>query len=308
MSDMSQGPGWWIASDDKWYPPESHPGAVAARAAAAAEAEAGGAEAGGAEENGSLGTRAASWLPRPRRAPSTPSRFHPPPSVRPLPAPGSPNFGDAPPTATRRSAWPWVLAVVVILGLAVAALVVALTSNSGSGSRLHRLLSGRRLAPPSTSPFPGSGQAGILGHAVGGKDLTGTVVDGVSSVGVLIPGRWRCRPPSSPTREGSAVRRMSSTCPSTRGRPRDNCRTTKFVFYVTGTYGSEPVTASASHIQSDLQQSRTSQKVSFDGHVGSQPITGVVTATMEAGGGVTITGTVNTVPTALTARYLIRLH
>jgi len=26
---MSQGPGWWIASDGKWYPPESAPTAVA---------------------------------------------------------------------------------------------------------------------------------------------------------------------------------------------------------------------------------------------------------------------------------------
>jgi len=25
MSDVSQGPGWWIASDGKWYPPELHP-------------------------------------------------------------------------------------------------------------------------------------------------------------------------------------------------------------------------------------------------------------------------------------------
>lgn len=30
MSDSSQGEGWWIASDGKWYPPESHPDAVAA--------------------------------------------------------------------------------------------------------------------------------------------------------------------------------------------------------------------------------------------------------------------------------------
>ena len=29
MSDQSQGPGWWQASDDKWYPPESHPDYVA---------------------------------------------------------------------------------------------------------------------------------------------------------------------------------------------------------------------------------------------------------------------------------------
>jgi Domain of unknown function (DUF4389) len=26
MSDVPQGPDWWIASDGKWYPPESHPG------------------------------------------------------------------------------------------------------------------------------------------------------------------------------------------------------------------------------------------------------------------------------------------
>jgi hypothetical protein len=25
MSDKSEGPGWWIASDGKWYPPEQHP-------------------------------------------------------------------------------------------------------------------------------------------------------------------------------------------------------------------------------------------------------------------------------------------
>lgn len=26
MSDYSQGPGWWEASDDKWYPPDQAPG------------------------------------------------------------------------------------------------------------------------------------------------------------------------------------------------------------------------------------------------------------------------------------------
>ncbi len=25
MSDTPQGPGWWMASDNKWYPPEDHP-------------------------------------------------------------------------------------------------------------------------------------------------------------------------------------------------------------------------------------------------------------------------------------------
>ena len=34
MSDVSQGPGWWIASDGKWYPPELHPDYRAAAEAA----------------------------------------------------------------------------------------------------------------------------------------------------------------------------------------------------------------------------------------------------------------------------------
>src|SRR3954471_18323265 len=28
MSEASQGPGWWVASDGKWYPPEQAPGPV----------------------------------------------------------------------------------------------------------------------------------------------------------------------------------------------------------------------------------------------------------------------------------------
>jgi hypothetical protein len=38
MSDQSQGPGWWLASDGKWYPPETHPDYVAAAPAPAPEA------------------------------------------------------------------------------------------------------------------------------------------------------------------------------------------------------------------------------------------------------------------------------
>jgi len=29
VSDVSQGPNWWVASDGKWYPPEQHPNYVA---------------------------------------------------------------------------------------------------------------------------------------------------------------------------------------------------------------------------------------------------------------------------------------
>jgi hypothetical protein len=35
MSDTSQGPGWWLASDGKWYPPELWTGPLSARPAGA---------------------------------------------------------------------------------------------------------------------------------------------------------------------------------------------------------------------------------------------------------------------------------
>ncbi len=35
MSDKPEGPGWWVASDGKWYPPELHPSARDDRAAQA---------------------------------------------------------------------------------------------------------------------------------------------------------------------------------------------------------------------------------------------------------------------------------
>jgi hypothetical protein len=41
LSDTSGGPGWWQASDGKWYPPEQHPDARAAAATAVAAATTG---------------------------------------------------------------------------------------------------------------------------------------------------------------------------------------------------------------------------------------------------------------------------
>lgn len=34
MSDKSQGPGWWLATNGKWYAPEQHPDYVASPARA----------------------------------------------------------------------------------------------------------------------------------------------------------------------------------------------------------------------------------------------------------------------------------
>lgn len=37
MSDTQQGPGWWLASDGRWYPPELHPSAQPAAATVVAK-------------------------------------------------------------------------------------------------------------------------------------------------------------------------------------------------------------------------------------------------------------------------------
>jgi hypothetical protein len=39
MSDQQQGPGWWLASDGRWYPPEQAPGAVPGDPGLASSAE-----------------------------------------------------------------------------------------------------------------------------------------------------------------------------------------------------------------------------------------------------------------------------
>ncbi len=62
---------------------------------------------------------------------------------------------------------------------------------------------------------------------------------------------------------------------------------------MTGSYGSQPVTASAMFDLSPA--SAGSETVSFNGHIGTKPIKGVATAT-DANGRTTIT--VNDVPAA----------
>lgn len=65
MSDFSQGPGWWQASDGKWYPPEQAPGAAPTApppgAAAYGQAPAYGAPAAAGPQLADWGTRVASY-------------------------------------------------------------------------------------------------------------------------------------------------------------------------------------------------------------------------------------------------------
>jgi hypothetical protein len=283
---MSQGPGWWIASNDKWYPPESHPDAVAAREAAAAEAKK------AAEPKKAEPKKEDAAPPEPVVSSPASSRPSTPSVVPPLPT--DPRPGPAASMAAGRSPWPWVLGVVVILGLAVAALVVALASGSSSGSGSPASV-GTSSGPTIDITVPGSGRPGFSG-AVGGKNLTGTVVDGTVPAVGADPGTLALQAPVFTYKGDFGGAPYVLHVSLDEKEPTGQLQNDQFVFYVTGTYASEPVTASATFNLTSV--SGTSQKVSFSGHVGSQPITGVVTVTMQAAGRVTITGNVNAVPTA----------
>jgi uncharacterized RDD family membrane protein YckC len=102
MSDMSQGPGWWQASDGKWYSPEQAPATAA--------------------------------TPPPTAPPTAPPGpgYGPPTGPPPFGAPGAgPGFGSpggfGAPAAAPGQLVPWsqrVMATLIDLGLVVAAFVV----------------------------------------------------------------------------------------------------------------------------------------------------------------------------------------
>jgi hypothetical protein len=189
-----------------------------------------------------------------------------------------------------------VLGVAVVAGLAVAALVVALTSGSGSPS-----LPGGAGAVPFQITMAQPGSPSFSG-TVGGTALTGRATTTASPSSPSSP--------SSPGSDGGTLSILSPVftykgdlggtpyvlhvtinAPTSQSSPQDE----QITFAVTGTYGSQPVTASAMFELSS--SSETSETVSFNGDIGTRPIRGVATAT-HADGRTTITGTVNAVPTA----------
>jgi len=89
MSDTSQGPGWWIASDGRWYPPELHPGR-SADGMGRPPTDSGAAQHGAADS-------LAGWAPAmaPAWGTSTPSGPSAVPSGLP-PMPGTPSYGGQP--------------------------------------------------------------------------------------------------------------------------------------------------------------------------------------------------------------------
>ena len=87
MSDVSQGPGWWMASDGKWYPPEQHPDYVAPAPPPPAAPPPASPPPAGPPPAG----------PPPGGAEPPPTWAPPPAPTSPVPAYGPPMAGAAPP-------------------------------------------------------------------------------------------------------------------------------------------------------------------------------------------------------------------
>ncbi len=109
MSDASQGPGWWIASDGKWYPPEQVPGPTAPPEVV--------------EPPSVVAPTPPPVAPAPAPPPAAPA---PPPAAPPAPPPGAPpaTAYAGPPPAKKSGngclkAFLIVFAIAVVLGIGV---------------------------------------------------------------------------------------------------------------------------------------------------------------------------------------------
>ena len=114
MSEQSQGPGWWKASDGKWYPPEQAPAAPPPSTEPIAAAPPAGTPVG---------------------APFGPPGSSPPGAPPPGAPPGGPPT-DAPPAPGPSSPGnntPKIIAVIVTLALVAGGIAFAVTRGGGSG-------------------------------------------------------------------------------------------------------------------------------------------------------------------------------
>lgn len=120
MSDTWNGPGWWLASDGKWYPPDLHPEALASK----------GNE--GSFGSGSLPTFDVAYHPSGDEGRPTDSMLsHPPPVTGSRPE----SFVARIPSTSRswRTGWLKLVGALVVLAAVVTTVVVLNDSGSASG-------------------------------------------------------------------------------------------------------------------------------------------------------------------------------
>lgn len=125
MSDVSRGPGWWVAADGRWYPPDQHPDPAHREHWAADDP--------GQEAE-----------PEPGPAPTAPD---PLPAPSPEHAVSSTAAGPPGEAGGRRGRMPLVVAAVVALVVLIGGVVVVTTRDDGS---------------PTAAPDAGSGETVVL--------------------------------------------------------------------------------------------------------------------------------------------------
>jgi hypothetical protein len=173
----------------------------------------------------------------------------------------------------------WILGAVVLVALAVAALVVALQSPAPTGSALS--------AGPTTAEIvvtlPRTGQPSFSG-TLAGRPLTGVISGNGMTSGT----------------NGGPVATYKGTLGNVPYLLHVSLKpfpSGQIAFNVRGTYGSEPVTATAQfEFGSATARSLT---VPFSGRVGSQAVDGVATATPTPGNGVQINARLSVLPASI---------
>lgn len=124
MSDQSQGPGWWQASDLKWYPPDQVPGTGTGSGAGTSP----GAGAGGDPAPSGWGASGPAWGDAPPAAAPPPAWGAPPTAPGPYPPPaglgGGPSYGV--PGWSPYGAYAGGPRLASVNGLAVASLVLGI--------------------------------------------------------------------------------------------------------------------------------------------------------------------------------------
>jgi hypothetical protein len=192
-----------------------------------------------------------------------------------------------------RSKGPWVIGAVVLVALGVVAVVVALNSHTASTT----LGTGPATATIHIA-VPRSGEPSFSG-TVDGLALTGTVTDGTAATtnessgtlslsGVLFnyQGNLGGNPYILHVTIGSSI---SGLVPGG-----------SFAFHVTGTFGSEPVTATAEFnlASSTSSPDAASEVVTFSGGIGKQSLIGNATVRRTGDGAFEVTARFTVLPSA----------
>ena len=174
MSDVSQGPGWWLASDGKWYSPQQTPGPVPTTAIPE------GRTLSGTEQAPTIpvSVPGAASTPQGNAPPSALPGYGSPPTSGYGPPPGAPGYGYSPsPAGYGYSAGYGYPPTQKTNGLAVASLVCSLLWMFGLGSLLAVVFGSISLSQIKRSNHQQRGRGlAIAGVIVGVLGLLGMVV------------------------------------------------------------------------------------------------------------------------------------